>query len=323
MAARAATQAEALKAKLKAKEDAFPSATVESLQSAVDAVTRNGKVALLLAVGPAYIAAQAELLTWDGRGLTAEEWAAEHDAILARQRVEIAEQSAEHAAEQQRRIDEWREARSKAQVDAGQCSRFAADDDNESVPEELLEPFVPREPEWDGTFLLDTAPFVLPFAKTRVRVDDHVEMCRRKLVRCMKAGGTAVVDIGSLAPDFVNKVRLFGTPCLCTTLSHNPLPRLLVPQRTDSHSYSITTTTTTTGCQPTRSALQDSKGRFLLRCLIHRFIARAPTGASLSAQKETVRPLSRKDSELLCWRNSNGKTTISSCARALGNFGTT
>jgi hypothetical protein len=180
---------------------------VDSLQSAVDAVTRNGKVALVLAVGAAYTSALAELLTWDGRGLTTEEWAADHDMLLSRQRDEIAEQAAAHAAEQQQKIDEWRAA------EGGDACK-SAEDDNDNLPEELREPFVPREPEWDGSFHLDTAPFVLPFAKTRVRVEDHVERCRRKLVRCMKAGGTAVVDVGSFAPDFVNKVCLRPQPLL-------------------------------------------------------------------------------------------------------------
>lgn len=137
-----------------------------------------------------------------------QEWTADHNALVTRHREQLAEQSVAHAAEQQRRVDEWRQAQ-KASGVAGETTN----NEEEEVPDDLIEPFVPLEPEWDGTFRLDTTPFVLPFAKTRTRVEDHVEHCRRKLVRCMKAGGTAIVDIGALAPDFVNKV-----------LRHNKIP---------------------------------------------------------------------------------------------------
>ena len=61
-------------------------------------------------------------------------------------------------------------------------------------------------PEWDGTYQLDTAPFVLPFRRTKIKFDDHIEVCRQKLRRCMAAGGTAIVDLKGLAPDFIDKI---------------------------------------------------------------------------------------------------------------------
>lgn len=77
---------------------------------------------------------------------------------------------------------------------------------DEEVDMEAVAPY--PGPEWDGTYIVDTKPFVLPYKKTKVTVADHVEHCRKKIVRCMKAGGTLVIDLGDNCPDFANKISI-------------------------------------------------------------------------------------------------------------------
>lgn len=59
-----------------------------------------------------------------------------------------------------------------------------------------------------GTLVIDTKPLVLPFKKTKIKVPDHIEHCRKKIMRAMKAGGTLVVDLYGQCPDFENKVAI-------------------------------------------------------------------------------------------------------------------
>ena len=55
-------------------------------------------------------------------------------------------------------------------------------------------------------YMLSVDPFVLPLKRTGIKFPDHIEHCRKKIMRAMKAGGTIAISIRDLVPDFPGKI---------------------------------------------------------------------------------------------------------------------
>mmetsp|Transcript_30088 Transcript_30088/g.78969 ORF Transcript_30088/g.78969 Transcript_30088/m.78969 type:complete len:590 (+) Transcript_30088:158-1927(+) len=203
--AAAATEAaqQAAAAKAAAEAAAFPSAPVAGLRAVVNEIAGKGKVPLLLATGAAYAAALGEILCWDGRGLDQRAWLADHDRLLAQQREECAVYTAKRTEEQAQKIAEWNEETAARKSERRVTDGDSYEDSDEECPDFDVEPY---KADWDGTYHLDMAPFVLPFRRSKIKFDDHIEECRKKLWRSMVAGGTAIFDLKDLSPNFIDKI---------------------------------------------------------------------------------------------------------------------
>ena len=189
----------------------YPTTAVgAALNRTVDGVVNSGKIPLLLCpTATVHAAVIAEAVTWDGRGLAADAWRADRAVFDANVEEERAAYETESHEAYVRAVEEWHEETTarkerRREVDLDGGAEYVSSDEEEAV---ALPPHYPG-PAWDGTYLLTTDPFVLPFKKTKIKVSDHVEHCRKKIVLCMKAGGTLVVDLGEGCPDFENKIAI-------------------------------------------------------------------------------------------------------------------
>lgn len=189
----------------------YPTTAVgAALNRTVDGVVNSGKIPLLLCpTATVHAAVIAEAVTWDGRGLAADAWRADRAVFDANVEIERAAYESESHEAYVRAVEEWHEETTarkerRREVDLDGGAEYVSSDEEEAV---ALPPPYPG-PAWDGTYLVATDPFVLPFKKTKIKVSDHVEHCRKKIVLCMKAGGTLVVDLGEGCPDFENKIAI-------------------------------------------------------------------------------------------------------------------
>lgn len=134
-AAAAEAEREAAKARAAKAEAAFPSTTVAGLRAAVAELAQAGKTPLLLATGPAYDAALAKLLCWDGRGLDLAAWRANHAQLQAQHAAEAEAYLAEQTAEQSRKVSAWTE-----EAEARKAERREADGDDYADSDEVCRP---------------------------------------------------------------------------------------------------------------------------------------------------------------------------------------
>ena len=195
----------------KAGDEAGIESGAASLKSCLDTVLRAGKKVPLLLCESSAVHAKvlAEAVVWDGRGLDPKAWRNDRAAFEAKVATEQAAHDLTANEEYAAGVKQWhddtearKEKRREADLEGG--AEYVSSD--EEVDVEAVAPY--PGPEWDGTYIVDTKPFVLPYKKTKVTVADHVEHCRKKIVRCMKAGGTLVIDLGDNCPDFANKISI-------------------------------------------------------------------------------------------------------------------
>ena len=168
------------------------------------------EVPLLCCATEAARAAAVDLLqTWDGSGGTPEAW---HDqraeAVAVARAVVDAARREEHEAE----IAAWgAETESRKEERRATCEEdeYASSDEECPHPSDVTRCRVcpaTAAPAWDGTYVVDSSPFVLPIRRTGIPFAAHMEATREKVVRCMRAGGTLVIDLRDMAVDWETKV---------------------------------------------------------------------------------------------------------------------
>ena len=184
------------------KAAAFPAAPVSALRPAVDTIVSKGKLPLVLVDRVPTVELLAELRTWDNSGRTREEC----EVAFAEFQAAAAARQSKHAAEDAERAEAHRvawDADTAARKEARREEDLAGGAEYESSDEEYggFEP-EPRPEVWDGTYIVDVGLFVLPFKRTKVKMDVALERARIKTMSAMRDGAVLVLNIADLEPDF-------------------------------------------------------------------------------------------------------------------------
>eukprot|EP00040_Diaphanoeca_grandis_P023700 m.129381 g.129381 ORF g.129381 m.129381 type:complete len:416 (-) comp29394_c0_seq2:113-1360(-) len=181
----------------------FPSSSLDLIVDNIAQIEGRGKTALVLATGDDYSAVLKTLRRRDGRTLTDADWDAEYDKKLAEIKQEetdfnLKEEENKIAAE-----ENWNVETKQRKLD--RQAELMVDYVSSDEEFEYHMSHYPG-PDWDGTYVIDCKPFVLPFKRTKIKFSDHMEKTRTKIRRCMISGGTLVIDIDDVAPDFVGHI---------------------------------------------------------------------------------------------------------------------
>ena len=197
--------AEAAAAAAAAEVNAFPSCSIAGLADAAAAIRGRSKVPLVLVQGGVRDSVLSVVRTWDGTEKDAAQWGVfyeKHVAVdkKAEQDFIAAEEQARQDAEEAWNIETAARKDERHNVDLDGGPDYVSSD------EECDHTMATYKSPWDGTYVIDMKPFVLPVKRTKIKFPDHMEATRGKIRRCMVAGGTLAVDMDNLAPDFENKV---------------------------------------------------------------------------------------------------------------------